>query len=492
VTLSFKSLAEKFFVEMQAEREGNKKIKSHIAVAGLTLAVCAYVGAVGTTAAAATLWTSNVGSDSASCGASASPCRSISQAIVNATDGDTIWVGPGHYGDVNGDGNFTGPGDEQPDPNAGNDNDEVSGCIVCITKALHIYSTDGAALTIIEASGSIGIPSTVTILHDGVDFGAEDHGFTITGGNAYGVTIAPAYNVLQDITIKGNIDIGDGEGFYARGIDENPVGWEACGFFHHCQFNARILVAGNRAIGNTTGFHVILNSWIGPGYIVLRDNEALGDTTGFFVYPVFVLTPETLVFSARNVQLVNNIAAHGGTGFYADLPGDVTYNTALDNSQSGFTMTPGGGKFAHNAAIGNGGPGMIVNLSASASDAGVGNSFSTLSDNNFLGNDRKRAALFLGVGLYFSPSFSLGPSAHCGILNLGALEALYGPGEVTPVPATQLRAANNYWGSSTGPSGSGPGDNAGGACDQDNSTTIAKPFSPTKFGSTVTPTVLEN
>ena len=488
MTLSFQSTPEKFFVEMQAGREENKKTKNHIAVAGLVLAACAYMATAATAASAATLWTSNVGSDSGGCGTSASPCRSISQAIANANDGDTVWVGPGHYGDVNGDGNFTGPGDEQPSQYV------AGGCIVCITKALHIYSTDGAALTIIEGSGSIGFPSTVMILHDGVDFGAQDHGFTMTGGNAYGVTIAPAYNVLREMTIKGNIDIGDGVGFFVDGTALTPTQFIGCDdVYPHCLFTARILVASNRAIGNTIGFDIIPNYWAASsGSIVVRDNEALGDVTGFSVYPVTYLSPETVVFLTRDVQLVNNIAAHGGTGFYADLPGDVTYNTALDNSQSGFTMTPGGGKFAHNAAIGNGGPGLIVNLSSTPFDVGVENSFSTLSDNNFMGNDRKRAALFFGVGLYFSPSFSPGPSAHCGILNVGPLEALYGPGQVTPVPATHLQAANNYWGSSAGPSNSGPGDNVGGACDQTNSTTIVKPFSATKFGSTVTPTVLEN
>ena len=93
-------------------------MRLHAGVAGVALFACVYGATVGTTAAAATLWTSNVGSDSGSCGTSSSPCRSISQAIENATDGDTIWVGPGHYGDVNGDGNFTGPGDEQPEPYA--------------------------------------------------------------------------------------------------------------------------------------------------------------------------------------------------------------------------------------------------------------------------------------------------------------------------------------------------------------------------------------
>lgn len=47
---------------------------------------------------ARTLWVTNDGADSATCGSRPRPCRSISQAIENAADGDTIWVGAGHYG----------------------------------------------------------------------------------------------------------------------------------------------------------------------------------------------------------------------------------------------------------------------------------------------------------------------------------------------------------------------------------------------------------
>ena len=122
---------------------------------------------------------------------------------------------------------------------------------------------------------------------------------------------------------------------------------------------------------------------------------------------------------------------------------------------------------------------------------GTGNVFSTFSGNNFFGNDRKRPTLFFGSGLILN-GFNPGPSAHCGVLNLGPMAALYGPAQVSPVPATQLQAASNYWGSSAGPSSSGPGDNAGGVCDQNNSRTIAKPFSTTQFGSTVTSGVPEN
>jgi len=57
----------------------------------------------------------------------------------NAEDGDTIYVGPGRYGDLSANGSFRGPGDEQPQARTG-----VAGCIVCIEKPLHyIYSTGG-------------------------------------------------------------------------------------------------------------------------------------------------------------------------------------------------------------------------------------------------------------------------------------------------------------------------------------------------------------
>src|SRR5512132_1509340 len=49
-----------------------------------------------------TLTVANNGLDSDTCGSSAAPCRSISQAIDNASEGDTLVVGPGRYGDLNG------------------------------------------------------------------------------------------------------------------------------------------------------------------------------------------------------------------------------------------------------------------------------------------------------------------------------------------------------------------------------------------------------
>ena len=75
-------------------------------------------------ASAAVLYAKNNGVDSLTCGAIATPCRSISQAIVSAgaSPATTILVGPGIYGDINGDGTLdTTPfsGEENPSNNGG-------------------------------------------------------------------------------------------------------------------------------------------------------------------------------------------------------------------------------------------------------------------------------------------------------------------------------------------------------------------------------------
>lgn len=51
-----------------------------------------------------TLYVANNALDSATCGSSNKPCRSISRAIANARNGDRIIVRPGRYGDLNSDG----------------------------------------------------------------------------------------------------------------------------------------------------------------------------------------------------------------------------------------------------------------------------------------------------------------------------------------------------------------------------------------------------
>src|SRR3954471_8677843 len=65
-------------------------------------------------AAGRSIYVSTDGTDNASCGAQTSACRSISQGLENAVDGDTILVGAGRYGNISGSASCTGPGDEHP------------------------------------------------------------------------------------------------------------------------------------------------------------------------------------------------------------------------------------------------------------------------------------------------------------------------------------------------------------------------------------------
>ena len=86
-------------------------------------------------AAGQLFWVSNRGVDSSTCGATTNTaCRSISQGIENATEGDTVMVQAGQYGDLNADGDLDDPGDEHFDPGV-NDRDT---CAVCIRKRLRI------------------------------------------------------------------------------------------------------------------------------------------------------------------------------------------------------------------------------------------------------------------------------------------------------------------------------------------------------------------
>lgn len=125
-----------------------------------------------------------------------------------------------------------------------------------------------------------------------------------------------------------------------------------------------------------------------------------------------------------------------------------------------------------------------MNFSADWFDGGTDSSrhFQALDQNNFYGNDRGRPALTVATG---GAQLNPGPSAHYGILNVGAVATLFGPAEVTPAPTEPLRAVNNFWGAPTGPSTAGAADAVGGACDQNGGVTSApKAFASQPFGIT--------
>jgi len=456
--------------------------------------------ALGNAASAAnvSLWVSNHGTDSNGCGSPTNPCRSISQAIENATDGDTIWVGPGHYGNVNGDVGFTGPGDEHPMPTVPDFAGlfEGTGCIVCINKAVHVYSTSGAAATVIDSGSLPPYNATVMVTADGAAFGYVGRGFTITGGNAIGVALYMDswQGSKLGVVIAGNVDLKDSTGFEVYG----PTG-----YYHlNCPpdipqacpgFGGVFWLYQNQASHNGTGFWIrSRNAFSLPSthksvQFLIQNNVTRAAGTGFHIESGQICGDCTPLGPASEVLTIHNFATNGGVGFYLRQAGPAKDNFASDNSQYGFLSVGSSGPFVHNSAIGNAGPGIVTGLDAGTPSFGL-----SLQQNNFFNNDRNRPVLSLGE--YGPPyDYDPGPSAHCGVLNMGAVwqsYALDGGSHLPPappVPSVTLQATNNYWGSSSGPSSAGAGDAAGGVCDQNNAVTITKPFATTAVTITALP-----
>ena len=452
-----------------------------VGTAAVVTAVLTFTCILSNTAAARTLFVTNDGADSASCGAQASACRSISQGIENAVAGDTIVVGAGRYGNISGSASYTGPGDEHPQQLTLG---RTTGCIVCIDKPISIYSLHGPSVTVIEGAPLTSQEATVFIHSDGVNFGAPGRGFTITGGTAYGVDLDQDSDFVlglimkKNVSIAGNVDIGDAVGFTFQGLSLTDA---------HCPDpacvnTASITFSQNDAIDNKdSGFNLTQGLYNG-GSIIALGNFARGGGVGFNV-PGGI---QVMIGAASNsslVHLTGNVAEHNELGFYALFPGGLTANTAANNSQAGFEVVASPIAFQGNTAVGNAGPGAIVQFFDDGDNPPHTVGFKSFTQNNFYGNDRHRPALSISVAQLPPASYNPGTSAHCGILNLGVLASALEDIANPPIPAP-LNANGNFWGTTHGPSATGAADAVGGKCDQRGGKTTATSFVTTGFGIT--------
>lgn len=153
----------------------------------------------------AILHVENNGVDSATCGPTNDPCRSISRAISNAHERDVILVGPGRYGDVNANGVLGEPGEEASPTGA-------CFCMIAVTKRLTLLSRAGAAATILDIGDSNGAPVSIKASH--VVFGGPFSGFTVTGSRLLGGLVIDA---PENVSVTGNIAYSNGgaDGFSA-------------------------------------------------------------------------------------------------------------------------------------------------------------------------------------------------------------------------------------------------------------------------------------
>jgi parallel beta-helix repeat protein len=239
----------------------------------------------------------NNGIDSATCGSSNAPCRSISQAIAHASAGDTIEVGPGRYGDLNGNRILGEVGEENAALGGGCDL-----CMININKRLTLVSTDGAAVTVIDAGG-IEIRA-VLIVADGVVFGGRGQGFTIANAGSIGLVVD---NGTSDVTVVGNIAMHNGL-FLNHGI----------------------------SIG-------------GSGHTI-RENIALGNIVAGFA------------IGGSGHTVSDNVASGNRIGFEAFFSGQFTHNVASGNADGGGIIVNNAGiiEIFRNAVIGNEGTGIQV------------------------------------------------------------------------------------------------------------------------------------
>lgn len=183
------------------------------------------------------LYVANNGVDSASCGGKETPCRSITQGIANAAAGDTIVVGPGKYGDLNGNGTLGETGEETPAV--------LCGCMLAVDKSVTLVSSDGAAVTNIDATTILGVGTNVAITASGVQFGAPRQGFTVT--NARAPTVSDPDLSFGFIVFADNTSIRGNRVVHVQAISSGHFG---TGLSVRGQHN---VIEGNEVIGWATG-----------------------------------------------------------------------------------------------------------------------------------------------------------------------------------------------------------------------------------------------
>ena len=370
----------------------------------------------------------NNGIDSTTCGSRAHPCRSIGRAIQQANDGEMILVRPGRYGDLNGDGDFSDPGDELMDTTS-----FPGPCLVCVNKSVKLYSTHGAELTVIDGASteSFGpVVAGVAIHASGVSFGVEGHGFTVRSASNVGVLVQPP---AGNIRIEGNHSVDNGiPGDSASGMGIQV--WVSPG-----NVRVRKNVASDN---NLYGFFVASGNPGNTGVARVTENTAKGNQSFGFVIDGSTGPAYTVL---------GNVAVSNAAGFSIRGIGHlVRQNVATGNRPGdGFFLSGQNLRVIRNTIVGNQAAGIFLGLDVTGP--------MNINRNNIYGN--------MGIGSSSEP--------NCGITNQSE---------------QRIDARNNFWGLPSGP-GPDPADAAGRAsgatgsqCDtQTGAETLVDPFARQPF-----------
>ena len=257
-----------------------------------------FTATLAASAPAATIYVASNGVDGSSCGIKTSPCRSIGQAVnFIAAAGDTVVVGPGKYGDLNGDGILgNSPGEETGG----------FGCMVLLAQTVTLTSSDGAAATIIDGR-TAGLGCNVGLLADGSHFGKPGKGFTVT---------EPGTS-LSAIAIQ------------LAGTNE--------------------VVSGNQVVGGNNGGGTGIQTPNNSNTALITGNEVLRWSVG-------IVSQGTGTTISKNQFSLNQFYGISATG-----PTIISRNVVSDNGLFGIIFAPNaGGPVTGNAIYGNHFEGILV------------------------------------------------------------------------------------------------------------------------------------
>ncbi len=260
-----------------------------------TMLVAAALLIFTTSSFGSTLRVANNGLDGPTCGAKNSPCRSISHAIARAAPGDKIVVGPGTYGDLNGNGVLGEAGEETPAPGCG--------CMLAVNKGVSLTSSDGAAETIIDGrtvGGANGL-ATVLLVMDGGEFGRPGKGFTVT--NTFNSDGAGIVIDSGNIAVRGNQIVATFANFSSLPSNVGGTGIDTV------NFPETILIEGNQVMGWALGIRAQ-----GAGK-TLRGNKVSLNRFGIVSFGANVVTSNVVSDSGTAFDLGDQTSARGNAAY---------------------------------------------------------------------------------------------------------------------------------------------------------------------------------